>query len=395
MLLRFGLNLLKQGLWTSCLLLGTFACDTGEEEDILTTKAVISPFLGNEGNEDAERAIVGNDIIRPFLSLSDIEAPPKDKITKLGEYVFLDKLAEHYDKFLQDDGAGDEEAVADQDQIGRKIGEAFDSIILGGATNDEIVLGRVLDFKGIYEETFNAQDFDVETSLTVNQTDAKIYLSYQCEGVDLSSYHGKSLGDISDRLNELCLSAPTIKTVSQMVLTNDYRIDAYIDGYQMVMEQKSVATFATMNENGGPCTYLGDDDGFFTEDSCLQLEKYEAIKDLIDGAPQVNHGNMTFLKIVSRALKGEKSRESPWFVSGHFESQIENWTGTVTYLGSETPPDYLFTNGISNVRGSLADLPGVSSFMLSSEASGSSLLATDLAKKVIIKGIEKLKMEKK
>ena len=70
-------------------------------------------------------------------------------------------------------------------------------------------------------------------------------------------------------------------------------------------------------------------------------------------------------------------------------------SGTVTYLGSETPPDYLFTNGISNVRGSLADLPGVSSFMLSSEASGSSLLATDLAKKVIIKGIEKLKMEKK
>lgn len=380
--------------------------------------------IGCDKKEESDGSSVSNAPSESFISLAEISDPDAGVRKTRSKFDLLSKLSKSDEikdgGYLQSSDNSDSNSDEEEED---EFSDVFNSIIIGGSESDEVIISASLDLRKIYEESFAKASNDGEganfspTSVAIHEASMVFFSKLQCEGADLSSFHGKPANDFTDHIDEACSGASTVRIISNMKGITDFKVSFASVATEQRIENYSV----TMNEQGGACEYVGDSDGFYVDDGCIEMDKAVYVKYLTDGKEQEGHGKVEFTKFTSRSVKGEKKKSTPaaWYQEGSFDVQLDNWTGTVTFSGSEQVPNISFTDGSETVSGPLdtfSHLPTSSSppptssspymeedpqgveeqgFMLSKQVSDKQkYLLKDFAKKMFQKTLGPLKKTK-
>lgn len=351
-----------------CLLFGMMACDSEKKSS--------SANLNLSG---------------PFMGQSDLKPPEGEQVVVLDESDFVLRLTKHYDHFRQ------EKYEDDTGPAESEYEEMLDAIPIKGTKSDEILIEAVLDLTGPLEDEFNKMpDFSrFKMAASVNKATVKVYTWIQCEGVDLSSLHGKKSHNVGIDIDKMCASANSKKILGNMSYYADFKMTISDGDFSFVREEIVEDIFGLMDEKGGACSFVSDGDEYYLSNGCVEIEKTVNHKKLFDGQKEDDHGKINFFKKVFRSIKENKKNDSDsWYHAGVFESQIENWTGTVTFTDANVAPTYSFSNGTINKSGSFEGLSPRSSLELTKKSgSANKKIAQEYFKKIISKSLKHFRIK--
>lgn len=195
------------------------------------------------------------------------------------------------------------------------------------------------------------------------RVDGKFYFEIGCLGVDLTPYDGRSLADLS-----LPSSVLGNLECSEATLLSNGSYDVYFAGTAILggknqrVEQNDVSTHFAGRSDSRPCTKTRSDGVYAHADGCLDLSKTLNKLSRLEGQANADEGTIDLVRLESEGLTQDQAGDPPFFASGRFLVQINDWTGEMAYSSSSEPPAWAMSNGQESLTGSFArgETPGSS-----------------------------------
>ena len=195
---------------------------------------------------------------------------------------------------------------------------------------------------------------DADSGLTIEPIPLRFLVWQGCKNDDLEKLDGKTIAEVSEEANIGCSSEGS----QQFIMNLDFKIIAkgeVVKGdvsFPVAYEYRSLS--AQQTADGSACTAAMDGDNWVWEDSCFHVSK--------QGVTQFDVGGKTiddalvgdFLKLSYAGIAESSSSTASWYVGGRFDVILNDWTGTVTYSGADTPPAYSLVRGETTEDGSLS-----------------------------------------
>jgi hypothetical protein len=181
----------------------------------------------------------------------------------------------------------------------------------------------------------------------------KFYLEFGCPGVDLAAYDGKSLADLSPESSVLANVA-----CSEPSMLSNGSFDVYFAGTAILggnnqrVEQNDVSDHFTGRSDARPCTRSLADGIYAHADGCLDIDKTLNKLSRLDGQVNADEGTIDLVRLESEGLTEEQAGEPPFFASGRYLVQINDWTGELGYTSSNEAPAWAMSNGQESLTGS-------------------------------------------
>ncbi len=206
--------------------------------------------------------------------------------------------------------------------------------------------GKVVDGKFIYAAAFDflpcvgkaqvssdGQNTDRITSSTV-----KIYAEFTCEGADLSSLDGKGMEEIGS-MDSLCKGNMTMLTHFNTSIRANFTENGNVLTFEIV------EFHAESGPDNTHCKLNYDATLKTTSSDCQTVNKSVSS---YNGALEAN-----YLKTIPKDLKSNEASMSRWFSSGSIDLEINDWSGSMTFNG-ENSPSYTLTKGAETKSGTLS-----------------------------------------
>lgn len=272
----------------------------------------------------------------PFLEKSDLEAPSGlEQYTleeALGELVDADDV---YVNEPEDEEDGEEACL-----------EALIDRVLVRAEGNAAVYGIEADASACMQDALElGAAGSPQPEITAVM---KGYFKIECDGEDLSHYNGKKVGDV-----ECSLDADN-KSSQKSLWNIEIRLDVHgtildgqgkkrrIDAEVMVIRFKG-------DEDGDACRLDEDENQIAISNNCIIIETL-AGKLMIDeeeAAPDANK----YHTLKPRDLKEPNDDVSLWYLSGAYDFEFNNWTGSLVYSSAEQNPSYHISDGVDDFFG--------------------------------------------
>ena len=203
------------------------------------------------------------------------------------------------------------------------------------AAGNAIIVSATLDIKSCSNETAAAAT--PPSDLQLKSAIVKIYSRTECTGKDLSSYNGKTVGQIEDlNLQTFCTSGYSVVSNSR----SDLEIVSQTD---TTYSFKTTTIDAFGTADNGPCATTITS-GTFKQTGCVEISK-----SISSGSNE----SVEYRKVTQKDLTWTASTADTWYKSGTMDVILNDWTGTVTFSGATTPPTYSFKKGSATVNGTV------------------------------------------
>lgn len=211
--------------------------------------------------------------------------------------------------------------------------------------------GGVLDLSSCFA-TSPITAFFKDVTLRV---DGKFYFEIGCQGVDLTPYDGKSLADLSPSSSVLdgleCSEASLLSNGSYDV---NFAGTALLGGKNQRVEQNDVSTHFAGRSDSRPCARTRLDGVDLHADGCLDISKTLNKLSRLDGQANADEGTIDLVRLESEGLTEDRTGDPPFFASGRYLVQINDWNGEMVYSSSSEPPTWAMGNGQESLAGSFA-----------------------------------------
>ncbi|RYZ53459.1 MAG: hypothetical protein EOP07_17775 [Proteobacteria bacterium] len=176
-------------------------------------------------------------------------------------------------------------------------------------------------------------------TVTVDTISSSIYSSIECEGWDPSPYVGKPSSALEDETLS-CKGTARVQSSTKTVM----KFTIKTDGVTQKIDTLSVGSQSSADNQACVSTVSG---AKRTVDACVNIAKE------IDN---VEANSNTYLKMTSDRLVQANDSNSPYFDSGSYKIQLNDWTGKVTFAGEQADPSYTLTNGTRTETGTLQQI---------------------------------------
>jgi len=100
-----------------------------------------------------------------------------------------------------------------------------------------------------------------------------------------------------------------------------------------------------------PCYETLTASGWALENGCVEAKRSLYTTYKMNGQVDEQQGKVDFSKRVSTGIVTANVDAQHRIISGSYSIQLNDWTGTVTYSGSDGKGDYAVSNGTANVSG--------------------------------------------
>ena len=263
-----------------------------------------------------------------FLKSSDFEVP-KDKMSPISNGVFqieLDHRSTFYAKAPKSANLLDDACSKDE----------FNKMKFR-AVGSTIILDGKPDLKHCVEKAAAANtETDSVAKYTFSAYDVHILVVFECEGIDLSKYDGKSYGDLaSDSVAaSICDSASKVRLISN----TSFEIigDVEFDGQKTSIANKSLS--AIMAAGGKPCAKeKTSGGGGKLIGECLEIEANIEK----DGASSTRF-------IATESGLSTKTQSDLYYSEGVMKFELNDWTGEMSYSAADKAPTWKAKGGPKN-----------------------------------------------
>jgi hypothetical protein len=111
--------------------------------------------------------------------------------------------------------------------------------------------------------------------------------------------------------------------------------------FPVAYEYRSLSTL--QSADGSACAATVDGDNWLWDDACFQVVKQGVSKFEVNGKAVEDALVGDYLKLSYVGITESSNSAASWYVSGRFDVILNDWTGAVTYNGSDVPPAYSLT----------------------------------------------------
>ena len=275
----------------------------------------------SEGSLDAASVLSGGG----FLKSSDFDLP-KDKVSPLSNALFqieLDNRDAFYAKAPKSASLLDDACTKDEFSK-MKFRALGSTIILSGRPD----LKHCVD-KGA---TTNSET-DSAVKYKFSTYDVRILVVFECEGVDLSKYDGKSYGDMGSDGDSfsVCDAAAKVRLISN----TSFEVvgEAEYDGQKTPLANKSLN--AIMTADGKPCSReKSSGGGSKLIGECLEIE-----------ANIEKDGTNSTRFVAKETGISTKAKDDLYYSEGVIKFELNDWTGEMSYSGADKAPTWKAKGG--------------------------------------------------
>lgn len=297
----------------------------------ILTIVLLSTFLISCSKKDEDKTVSSfKPVASPFLTSSDFSSSNE---------ILMDS-SEVNSEMIELNGLRRDTSSSDNSS-NSQVNNCFSDFKFQSISASKLYVGGEKDmascFNGIYSNP----------NSSFNKLILKMYVEFECENVDLSSYSGQSLTtELSEQIFTSCgNSIFRIKTNG----SNDYDVNISSGGstYQYIYTTKD----AKMTDSGDYCVETFNGTNWEQNSGCKSYNIESIISDPISTPSRDGKSKLTVL--TSNSLVKSTNDTDPFFSSGSFTIYHLGWNGTITYAGPTTSPNWSMTDGVSTVTGTL------------------------------------------
>lgn len=282
------------------------------------------PLLACQEEEEEEETEYLTTLSEPFATSTDLSAP--SDVSTVSEYLAPEQLATESNIYNNAPSlvlaAEDPDACVEERMGALKFSVDGDTLSTGG----------VIDM---------ADCVDGTDGISVSSFSISVYLALTCAGGDFSDYDGQSLFASTDDEDDFFAEEPCDGLTSSLILNMEMAIEMS-DG-ESTLTSNSFDFLGT--DSLGACTETLSGTTFTLANDCVSVSSSSSS---FDGQTTSN-----FARLAYTGITGEGDGSATWFSAGTIAFVLNNWTGTLTFTGSETAPTYEMTDGTSTLSGSL------------------------------------------
>lgn len=172
----------------------------------------------------------------------------------------------------------------------------------------------------------------------------RILMTLECTDSDFSPFNGKSLDSLPDHPGDVCKDGEG-RSLFQSEINAKVEMDA--DGQLAKYNFRRLAT--SMTSSGSPCVSVITGDSF-VRGECFDIVKTTYSNVEVDGKPSTLDSD--YEQLSSKGIRGK--RKATYFSSGNIEMTFNNWTGSLTYNGSEKAPTWKMSDGSNSSKGTFS-----------------------------------------
>lgn len=170
-----------------------------------------------------------------------------------------------------------------------------------------------------------------------------VYMSVSCVDQDLSSYDGKSWTEFLEvaQSESLCSNVGSVllnvKSNTTQTFTNE--------STGATVTIKNVTASSMSGSKGAPCSIVREGQKLRFASGCTSVN----LTSSTGGAtPQIDYTKRSFGDV-----SWQDSKEVSWYGSGTMQLSFNNWSGEVTFVGSDVAPQYTLSDGNEESSGKL------------------------------------------
>jgi len=256
-----------------------------------------------------------------FLSLADFTSTSATKLSGNGAVDLLSKSSWVRDEKSEDDSNNDNAITKCIDDNTPKISTANKSTLsVVGTVDATACLKAATDGES---SPFTKLSMQVAVNLT-------------CDGADFSALNGKSFSEIDiDSVGDEKCGTNVRKAFSNVK-------------FELGIGEKTLfVKRAAFTKDGGACqTSKQDGKEFLSE--CIFAE-YSNFASILSET-EVNE----LVVLTANNIVDAGGTNTPWYESGKFDVTVNNFTGSLTYKGATTAPEYSLTDGAETKSGTLS-----------------------------------------
>jgi hypothetical protein len=279
--------------------------------------SVLSFGCSKDDNKAAETA-------GAFLSLADFPTATATKLTSAQAVEQLSKSS-----FLKDDAQKSEDDGDDDDSPMSKCMSENEPKLT-------VINKSTLSFQGEVDATACIKEAAADSPIPFSKYVMRYAVNLTCENADFSEYGGKKVSEVDlDAASDAKCAAASSKVFSNL------SVELGLGDRSLFLKQ------AVMTKDGGACESVKAD-GKDTLANCIFAE-YTNFGSLFSES-EVNE--VTILEAKNLVDSGVSGSE--WFESGQFDVTVNNFTGSVSYKGVSTAPEYSLTDGTETKTGTVA-----------------------------------------
>jgi len=203
--------------------------------------------------------------------------------------------------------------------------------------SDEVKVNETVDITDCVKQMIQ------QNEIAVKQASLKIMFQFICDGEDLSRLKDAHVRMLND--THQCIGAPEVALLNNVEVTVSADINS-----SLAKGTYSIKSFTgTMAPDGSAC-YIKADGDKWVYDPCLELQKStDSIN--ISGLQSTKQTVNNFRLLTSEKLVGKKGSLLKFFESGSKKLQLNQWSGSVNYSNSTTPPHWSLSKDSEKAEG--------------------------------------------
>lgn len=275
-------------------------------------------FFISSCDKDADKAA---ETAGAFLSLADFSAVNATKLSSDDAIGLLSKTSWVRDEKSEDESTNE-----------NPISKCVDDNIPKISTANKSTLSVV----GTVDATECLKAATDGESSPFSKLIMQIAVNLTCDGADFSAFNGKSFSeiDIDSVGDEKCG-------------TNVRKMFSNVKFELGIGEKTLFVREAVFTKDGGACQ-SSKQDGKEMLNECI-FAQYSNFASLLSET-EVNE----LVVLTANNIVDAGGTNTPWYESGKFDVTVNNFTGSLTYKGATTAPEYALTDGAETKSGTLS-----------------------------------------
>lgn len=302
------------------------SCSKDDESDSKLAPAPEAPFLTTEAL--AQPSAVS------ALSATEV----KDELENNRSYFENSDATFSLEDSSEVEEGATEEASADPES--KCLQDIYKSTKVKVIDRSKVIFSVSYDLSSCFAEMQSSGSEPTQgAQLKFTESKGLLYGELSCEGSDFSALDGKSITDL-----EGDTSTQTCATKRTYLLNSSASTKGEVVYGEKTYNFDSTYASAESTADNQACVNEVKDGVYSALGSCRRVD--------ITVSNYNGQTEASFFMTESKDLKWELNK--PWFSSGSMSVMLNDWSGTVTYTGSDAAPTYTLTKGGETVSGSFS-----------------------------------------